>query len=236
MASQPHGNGTTNGHLEQDAPVVHFTDAAREKVLELLESKGCLGRGALRISIKGSGFGAPEYGMALEESGEARPDDTVIQADGFRVLINTASLPAVDGASVDFFDQLLQRGFRVEPPPPLPAPPPAQRPELDLSDPVVARIQDVIAHQINPGIASHGGQASLIDVKDDIVYVELGGGCQGCSMASVTLKQGVEQLIKQAVPEIREIVDVTDHAGGSNPYYTEAKGGAQSPFYESAKG
>jgi Fe-S cluster biogenesis protein NfuA len=98
-------------------------------------------------------------------------------------------------------------------------------------------VQAVIDQQVNPSIASHGGRATLIDVKDDIVYVELGGGCQGCSMASVTLKQGVEGLIKQAVPRIREIVDTTDHAGGTNPYYTAAKGGGgQSPFAQASKG
>lgn len=238
MASEPHGNGTSNGHLDQAQPAVHFTESAHSKVLELLESKGCLGRGALRISVKSPGFGTPDYGMALEESGEPQPEDTVIDTDGFRVLVNAASLPAVDGATVDFMDQLLQRGFRVEPPPPPPpppVPPSAARPELDLSNPVIARVQEVIDHQVNPGIASHGGQATLIDIKDDVVYVELGGGCQGCSMVSVTLKQGVEQLVKQAVPQIREIIDVTDHAGGSNPYYTAAKGG-ESPFNQSAKG
>jgi Fe/S biogenesis protein NfuA len=72
-------------------------------------------------------------------------------------------------------------------------------------------------------------------VQDDTVYVELGGGCQGCAMASVTLKQGVEQLIRQAVPSIRQVIDTTDHAGGSNPYFTAAKGGASSPF-QSSKG
>ena len=216
-------------------PVVHFTEAAQKKILELLESKGFLGKGGLRITVKNPGFGAPDYGMALEESAEPQPGDTVIQADGFPVLVDARSLPQVDGATVDFFDQLLQRGFKVEAPPPPPPPAPAPHPELDLSDPKVATIQAVLDQQINPGIAAHGGHATLIDVKDDIVYIALGGGCQGCSMVSVTLKQGVERLIKQAVPTIREVIDTTDHAGGRNPYYTASKGGGASPF-QSAKG
>lgn len=219
----------------QHRPVVHFTEAARAKVVELMGAKGYLESGALRLTVKNPGFGAPDYGMALEENGQPRPDDTVIQAEGFRVLVDADSLPQVDGATVDFFDQLLQRGFKVEAPPPPAAPPPTPRPELDLSDPTIATVQAVIERQVNPGIAAHGGQATLIDVKDDVVYVELGGGCQGCSMASVTLKQGVEQLIKQAVPTIREVVDTTDHAGGSNPYYASAKDGGASPF-QSSKG
>jgi Fe/S biogenesis protein NfuA len=235
MADRVSGNVPANGQTHVEQPVVHFTEAARKKIVELLESKGYLGTGALRVSVKSPGFGSPEYGMALEESGEPRAGDTVIQADGFRVLVDAESLPLVNGASVDFFDQVLQRGFKVEAPPPPPAALPAERPELDMSDPVVATVRAVIDQQVNPSIASHGGRASLIDVKDNVVYVELGGGCQGCSMASVTLKQGVEQLIKQAVPQVREIVDTTDHAGGTNPYYTAAKGGA-SPFAQSAKG
>jgi Fe/S biogenesis protein NfuA len=232
MPGSADGDGQQNGHSDQDQPVVHFTDAARNKIVELLETKGYTGRGALRITVKNPGFGAPDYGMALEESGEPRPDDAVIEADGFRVLVDATSLPLVNGASVDFFDQLLQRGFKVEPPPPPSMPPAAPRPDLDLSDPKVATIHAVLEQQVNPGIASHGGRATLIDVKDETVYVALGGGCQGCSMVSVTLKQGVERLIKQAVPSIREVVDITDHAGGTNPYYTGAKGGA-SPFASS---
>jgi Fe-S cluster biogenesis protein NfuA len=72
-------------------------------------------------------------------------------------------------------------------------------------------------------VASHGGHVSLIDVKDKAVYLQLGGGCQGCGMADVTLKQGIEVMIKEAVPEIEEIYDVTDHAGGDNPYYQQSK-------------
>ena len=227
MADQPNGaSGQDNAQ-----PVVHFTDAARQKIVELLTTKGYAGTGALRITVKNPGAWAPDYGMALEEDGTPRPGDTVIDADGFNVLVDEQSLPQVDGARVDFFDQLLQRGFKVDAPPPPAAAPTAPRPNLDLSDPKVAAVYDVIEHQVNPGIASHGGQATLIDVQDDRVFVELGGGCAGCSMASVTLKQGVERLIKQAVPTIREVIDTTDHAAGTNPYYSASKGA--SPFASS---
>jgi Fe/S biogenesis protein NfuA len=127
----------------------------------------------------------------------------------------------------------------VEPPgyvSPHAAAPAAPRPDLNLSDPTVAAIHHVLEHQVNPGIASHGGHARLIDVREAVAYVELGGGCQGCSMASVTLRQGVERMILEAVPTIRQVVDVTDHAGGSNPYFTTAKGGAESPYHQAAKG
>jgi Fe/S biogenesis protein NfuA len=77
--------------------------------------------------------------------------------------------------------------------------------------------------QINPAVARHGGFVQLMDVKDKTVYVLLGGGCQGCGMVDVTLKQGIEVLIKEALPEIEQVVDTTDHAGGTNPFYEPAK-------------
>ena len=99
-------------------------------------------------------------------------------------------------------------------------------PKPGLETPEGQKIRQVLDERINPSIASHGGHISLIDVKDDRAYVRLEGGCQGCGMADVTLKQGVEVEIKNAVPEIIAVLDVTDHAGGSNPYYSAGKGGA----------
>ena len=119
MADQP--NGATGQDGKQ--PVVHFTDAARQKIVELLTSKGYHGTGALRITVKNPGAWAPDYGMALEENGTPGPGDVVISAEGFNVLTDEQSLAQVDGARVDFFDQLLQRGFKVDAPPPPPAPP-----------------------------------------------------------------------------------------------------------------
>jgi Fe-S cluster biogenesis protein NfuA len=99
-------------------------------------------------------------------------------------------------------------------------------PKPGLDTPDGRAILQVLDERINPSIASHGGHISLIDVKDDRVYVRLEGGCQGCGMADVTLKQGVEVEIKNVVPSIIAVLDVTDHAEGSNPYYSPGKGGA----------
>ena len=99
-------------------------------------------------------------------------------------------------------------------------------PKPGLDTPDGRAILQVLDERINPSIASHGGHISLIDVKDDRAYVRLEGGCQGCGMADVTLKQGVEVEIKNVVPNIIAVLDVTDHAEGSNPYYSPAKGGA----------
>ena len=86
-----------------------------------------------------------------------------------------------------------------------------------------ARVQDLIETMINPAVAGHGGYVELIDVQDNRVYLQMGGGCQGCGAADVTLKQGIERLIKEELPEIEEVLDTTDHASGNNPYYQPSK-------------
>ncbi len=101
--------------------------------------------------------------------------------------------------------------------------------KADLNTPDALAIRRLLDEDINPSVAAHGGHIALIDVKEDTVFIRLEGGCQGCGMADVTLKQGIETAIRQAVPAITQVLDVTDHAGGANPYYQPGKGGA-SPF------
>jgi Fe/S biogenesis protein NfuA len=86
-----------------------------------------------------------------------------------------------------------------------------------------ARVQDLIDTMINPAVAGHGGFVELIDVQDNRVYLTMGGGCQGCGAADVTLKAGIERLIKEELPEVSEVLDTTDHSQGTNPYYTAGK-------------
>jgi Fe/S biogenesis protein NfuA len=92
-----------------------------------------------------------------------------------------------------------------------------------MSDELMTKVQALIDSTINPAVAGHGGFVQLVDVKDNKVYLQMGGGCQGCGAADVTLKAGIERLIKEELPEIEEVLDSTDHASGSNPYYTPAK-------------
>ena len=120
----------------------------------------------------------------------------------------------LEEATIDYLDTIMGGGFKIDRLRNLPP---------NLSGPVVEKIHEIIEKQINPAVASHGGYISLIDVKDNVVYVQLGGGCQGCGMADVTLKQGIEAMIKEAVPEIARVYDVTDHANGKNPYYQPSK-------------
>jgi Fe/S biogenesis protein NfuA len=92
-----------------------------------------------------------------------------------------------------------------------------------MSEELATKVQELIDSTINPAVAGHGGFVQLIEVKDNKVYLQMGGGCQGCGAADVTLKAGIERLIKEELPEIEEVLDSTDHGAGTNPYYTPAK-------------
>jgi Fe/S biogenesis protein NfuA len=140
--------------------------------------------------------------------------------DDLSVAITADSAELLRGATLEF------KGGMVMQNPNRPLPPGvvvANRPAADLSGEVAQRVLQVLDEQINPAIASHGGVAELVAVEDNIAYLRLGGGCQGCGMAAVTLSQGIEVAILDSVPEITEVIDVTDHASGANPYYEAAK-------------
>lgn len=103
--------------------------------------------------------------------------------------------------------------------------PPPEIPEGELLAASVLRekVQQILDDQINPGVASHGGFVELLDVQDNNIFIRMGGGCQGCGAADVTLKMGIERLIRDQVPQVHEIFDTTDHASGQNPFYAPSK-------------
>ena len=209
----------------EDGKIVIVTDAAREKIQEIMEMQNIVGRGAIRVGIAGRGPAGFNYSMSLEEDAEPADGEAVQDEGNFKILLDGENLEKLRGASIDFVGQLVGGGFKID------------NPNSVWDDPLAVEIQALIDSQINPGVASHGGYVELLDVKDSRVFVRMGGGCQGCGMASVTLKQGVEVLIKQSFPQIEAVVDSTDHAGGENPYYQPAKGAAgASPFHAPAKG
>src|SRR5437867_5154616 len=90
-------------------------------------------------------------------------------------------------------------------------------------DVLYERVADLFDHQVNPMVARHGGRVELIDVQDAVVMLRMAGGCQGCGMADVTLRQGIESMLQEHIPEVKGVVDITDHAAGSNPYFAAAK-------------
>jgi Fe/S biogenesis protein NfuA len=195
--------------------MITVTEAARIKVLELLQKDGRQSL-AIRFATAGRGPVTFRYQLGFEAPDTRRPDDTIVDAGGFEVWVDAASVPDVRGATIDYVESLTESGFKID------------NPNSPWQDPVARAVARVLEDDINPAVASHGGWVSLLEVKDGVVYIEMSGGCQGCGMANVTLKTGIETRLKEMVPEVREVLDITDHASGTNPYYRSGEG--QSPL------
>ena len=136
------------------------------------------------------------------------PDENIsIDFENISVLVSKEVIPYLEGTEVDLNDKGELEAFNPS------------MSITEISGSVEEQIQHVLDEEVNPMVASHGGVVSLLEVKDQNAYLEFGGGCQGCGMIDVTLKQGVEVMIKAQIPEIEAIYDVTDHAEGTNPYY-----------------
>jgi Fe/S biogenesis protein NfuA len=189
-----------------------ITDTARRQIASIMESQGRQGDG-LRVGIVGRSSAGFRYTMNLVEEGQESPEDVVVDSGTFKVFIDPQSALHLEGVTVDYVDNGLHgSGFKIDNPNPV------------WTDPLAVRVQELIDERINPGVGAHGGHVELLDVKDSTVFVRLGGGCQGCGMVDVTLRQGIEALIREEIPEIQQVVDTTDHAAGRNPYYQPAKG------------
>ncbi len=196
--------------------MITFTDRAREML------RSFLGEGnetqALRISVGGTAA-LPQFDLTLVEPTERRPDESEIDDSDFSVFISESDVGALEGATVDYVDRVNESGFEVRPKEaPAEASPGARQREGEPTGPIADRVRDVLESQVNPAIAAHGGMISLVDVEDTDVYVEMSGGCQGCALSRMTLRQGVERMLREAVPELTAVHDVTDHSSGANPY------------------
>jgi Fe/S biogenesis protein NfuA len=202
-----------------------ITEKAQEKVMDFRAGVPDAERQAMWVEVTGFQGAEWAYNISLKPLDGAGPDDSVQQAGELSVVVPATDVDKLRGATIDWSDDLMSGGLTVvNPNKPDPASPAiGGRPPADLSGPVPQRVMQVIEQQINPAIAAHGGSAELVAVEEDTVYVRLGGGCVGCGMATVTLGQGIEVAILEAVPEVHQVVDVTDHASGANPYYEAAK-------------
>ena len=177
----------------------------------------------LVLAIAGLDGDKYAYEMALMVL-EPPPDGARLeQHGGLTFVIPERDFDKLRGSEIKMSRDLLNPGLVLENPN---SPSPAIAPDgplPELEGPVAERVVEVVTTMINPAIASHGGVAEVVAVEEGTVYVRLGGGCQGCGMATVTLSQGIESTLRQVVPEITRVVDVTDHANGTNPYYEQAK-------------
>jgi Fe/S biogenesis protein NfuA len=200
-----------------------MTDAAYDKVMGFLLQEAEPERQAMWLEVTGTSANQWTCSMALKPLDAAAPYDAVVRHRDLAIVVPECDFDKVRGATIDWLDDPFGGGgLRVDnpntPSPAIGAPPPA-----DLSGDVPQRVIQVLEQQVNPTIAAHGGRAELVAVEQGTAYLRLGGACQGCAMATVTLSQGIETAIIQAVPEITSVVDVTDHQSGTNPYFEAAK-------------
>jgi Fe/S biogenesis protein NfuA len=161
----------------------------------------------LRVRILAKDGPRFRYEIALEDPRERAAEDLAVESDGLTVVLDPETATDLVGATIELDPAVMGGGLRIE------------NPNEGWQDPIARAVQEVLDRTINPGVGSHGGQVTLVEVKEGTAFMRFGGGCQGCAAVDVTLKQGVEKAVRSAVPAIQAIVDVTDHEAGANPYY-----------------
>ena len=192
--------------------MITIDTSAQEKIKSMLDHEN-KSASALRIRITGRNADGYQHKLSLVEPGFEKPSDIEANAEGIRILVDSTDEAKVKGATIEFVDDMYGGGFKVINP---------NKPQW--ANDLERQVQELIDKQIAPSLAAHGGFLELYEVKESKAYVHFGGGCQGCGMADVTLKQGVEKLIKDTLPEITHVIDSTDHAQGENPYFKPQAG------------
>ncbi len=197
--------------------VVEVSPRALERILEIRGGEDDPTSLALRIEVTGVHGVEYAYDLSFEALAEAEADDHAYEVGGLALLIPANSVEPLRGATLDLPTNPSQGGLVIRNP---------NRPdplagvgELELTGDVVERITMLLEKRVNPALAAHGGFASLVGVDGATAYVTMGGGCQGCSMSAATLSEGIKVSILDAIPEITEVVDATNHALGENPFY-----------------
>jgi Fe/S biogenesis protein NfuA len=204
------------------SPILSVTPAARSVVGDARGAEPDPSSLALWVEVTGARGGAYTYDIYFQALRDATDEDVVHDDGDLPVVVPLKSVARLRGARLDWSDEG-EGGLVIlnpnSPPKDAVAPP---APVGDLSSQEAQRILAVLESEVNPAIAAHGGRADLVAFEEGVAYLRLSGGCQGCGMAKATLQQGIEVSLREAVPEIIAVRDVTDHAGGTNPYFEGA--------------
>lgn len=197
--------------------MIDISERAQQHFLRLLGQQGIEG---LSIRLRVTGAGTPAANCELEfcEAADLVGGEWTIECRGFNFHIDGESARWLDHATIDFEPTATGGQLNI------------RAPKIKGNIPgaeagLIERVQYVLDAEVNPKLASHGGKVSLLEIDaDGTVLLQFGGGCHGCGMVDVTLKQGVEKTLLERVPEITAVRDATDHAGGENPYYSKPEG------------
>lgn len=191
--------------------MIQISETAQSHFRRLIEREALPGLG-VRLSALHPGTPRADVRLEFAEPGDLQGDEWAVDCEGFTVWLDAASVPFLDGAEIDYAQratggQLQIRAPKIK----------GQAPGESAS--LVERVRWVVEHEINPQLAQHKGHVSVQEVTaDGAVLLRFGGGCHGCGMADVTLKQGIETTLKEKVPGVTAVLDATDHATGSAPY------------------
>lgn len=208
----------TTETTQTERSLITVTDAARAMILETLATEPESAGLALQVEVVGEGATDYLYELTFAPVGEAGADDALGYSEELAVLVPGTSVAKLQGATLDHIDPtglVLRNPNR-----PRPTSPSATAIEtVELEGSVQERLQQLLDGEINPMLAAHGGFAAVDRVEGEIAYMIMGGGCQGCGLAQLTLTEGIKATVENRIPEISEVLDVTDHAAGDNPFY-----------------
>jgi len=206
---------------ESSPYVLTVTPEALERVCEIRDGEDDPGAVALRVEITGSSGNEFTYDLAFADVSSLDADDDVAVQGTLTVVVAAASVADMRGAVLDLPSAPGQGGLVIRNPNrPARVDPMAGR-EILVTGEIADAVNALLAETINPSLAEHGGFAQLVGVDDSTVFVTMGGGCQGCAMSAMTLREGITLQILDAVPAVTEVIDVTDHDAGASPFYAK---------------
>lgn len=202
---------------QADTVALEVTEEALEKVLEVRNAEEDPETLGLRVRIVGVSGPEFAYDLAFESLSDAEEGELVYEVgQGLHVMVPGDSIINLTGATLDLPSNPMQGGLVIRNPN---RPNPLEGQDVELTGTPAEKLQQLLDLHINPSLAAHGGYAELVKMEDTVAHILMGGGCQGCAMSAATLRQGIEVMIAEAIPEITEIVDVTDHEAGENPFF-----------------
>jgi Fe/S biogenesis protein NfuA len=212
---------TTTVDHPTDNSILSVSDVALQKILDLRSDEADGEELGLRIEITGNQGVDFTYDLAFEVLSDiGRDGDVVIDTGGgLQVVVSADDVEHLRGAELDLPSEAEQSGLVLRNPnrPDLGGP----AGEVQLSGTTEEKVRQLLEQQINPAIAAHGGFAELVAVEGEVARVRLGGGCQGCAMSRMTVTAGIESAIREHIPEVTTVEDVTDHASGENPFFAD---------------
>jgi len=202
--------------IAEDAVLV-VAEAALGKVIDVRDAEENPEGLCLRVGITGVNGVDYTYDLAFEPIDELEGEHRIYTQRDLTIAVPVDSIDKLLGAVLDLPSAPGQGGLVIRNPN---RPNPLAGANLELTGDIADKVQQLLAEAINPGLASHGGYASLVGVDDTRVFLTMGGGCQGCSLSAQTMVQGIQSAIKEAIPEVTDVIDATDHTAGENPFYS----------------